>query len=94
MREWRKKWGDSNKHAVLAKTRRYQANKIKSVPKWADHEAIERIYERAKSMGMHVDHIVPLQSPVVCGLHCEANLQLLPPEENWSKHNKHWPDMP
>jgi len=42
----------------------------------------------------HVDHIVPLKSPLVSGLHTEANLRLLPGAENRSKHNRFWPDMP
>jgi hypothetical protein len=44
--------------------------------------------------GTHVDHIVPLVSKFVCGLHCEANLQLLPGPENQRKGNRVWPDMP
>lgn len=53
----------------------------------------------------HVDHMVPIQGPVakygpfrgmrlVYGLHCEANLQILPGAENMSKGNRYWPDMP
>lgn len=42
---------------------------------------------------MHVDHIVPLQSNWVCGLHCEANLRVIPGAENESKRNFWWPQM-
>lgn len=44
-------------------------------------------------MGMDVDHIVPLISKNVCGLHTEDNLQLLLPTENRKKKNSWWPDM-
>ena len=77
--------------AVAAKRR---AAKLKATPTWANQVAIKSIYAQAASRGMHVDHIVPLNSPIVCGLHVEANLQLLPDKENYSKGNHHWPDMP
>lgn len=47
---------------------------------------------------MSVDHAVPLYGEVndvhvVCGLHCEANLAIIPLRENKAKGNRHWPDI-
>ena len=65
-----------------------------ATPPWADKTKIAAIYARAAQLRQEVDHIVPLVSPIVCGLHCEANLQILPMPANRSKNNRHWPDMP
>ena len=72
---------------------RRKVAKIQAVPSWADHLAIEKIYKQAAELNYHVDHIVPLRSKYVCGLHWEANLQVLPPFDNISKGNRFWPDQ-
>lgn len=79
-------------------TRRLTVSNAK--PEWADDYRIAEIYrmrnEISEQTGIqhHVDHIVPLRNKLVCGLHNEFNLQVLPGAENLKKHNRHWPDMP
>lgn len=94
--EWMKK----NPDRVNAATRRRNAAKLNAVPVWADAEAIAQLYTKAKEFegrfggSWEVDHIVPLQNKLVCGLHVQDNLQLLTREENIFKNNRFWPDMP
>lgn len=90
---------DNPEQGRLRVAKRRSAKK-NATPLWASGKAIEEVYFAADFLGMvtgewyHVDHIVPLQSKLVCGLHCEANLQVLPASANWAKGNRHWPDMP
>lgn len=76
------------------------ARKLNATPAWASREAMRKIYELSRILTSatgvihHVDHIVPLRSPLVCGLHCEANLQCRTSVANMSKGNRFWPDMP
>lgn len=63
-------------------------------PQWCERDKISILYSKAVDYGFHVDHIVPIKSDIVCGLHCWHNLQLLDPELNISKSNKFWVDMP
>jgi len=60
--------------------------KLKATPPWVDKTELEAVY-RACPEGYHVDHIVPLKHPLVCGLHVPANLQYLPAAENVRKNN-------
>lgn len=86
-----------NAHQEVGARRR--ARLAKAIPAWADETKIAEMYAARRfaqeffGQPIHVDHVVPLNSPLVCGLHCEANLQLLPGPENSRKHNRYWPDM-
>lgn len=89
-RAWQKR--NPEKHA--ATSARGRAKRAQASPSWASGAAVALMYLKAREWGMTVDHVVPLRSPIVCGLHCEANLQLLAFPENSRKNNRVWPDMP
>lgn len=89
-REYRSK--NLDKHNANSAGRR--ALKKKSIPKWYNKNKVNKLYKKAREMGLTVDHVVPLKSELVCGLHCWNNLQLLSQQENSSKGNYYWPDMP
>ena len=71
--------------------RYYQAGirslKLTRTPTWSNPLKIKEIYDNCPE-GYHVDHIVPLQGTLVCGLHVENNLQYLLAEDNLRKQNK------
>ena len=76
-----------------------RARQLKATPAWVNQDAIDGMYEvaglfRRIGIDMEVDHVVPLQSRVVCGFHVADNLQLLVASSNASKGNRWWPDKP
>lgn len=77
----------NNRAYYLAKGAKYRAAKLRASPEWANQKLIYKIYDN-RPEGYHVDHIVPLQGKLVCGLHVESNLQYLHASENLSKGNK------
>lgn len=71
--------------------------KLNATPKWTtqeDRKLISEFYTVCQmfkiytGMEYHVDHIVPLTSDIVCGLHTSMNLQVISAFENLSKNNK------
>lgn len=81
-----RRWRESNKEYDAFRARTYRAKKLQRLPHWADLSKIKQIYLDCP-IGLHVDHIVPLQGKVVSGLHVENNLQYLTPRENMAKRN-------
>lgn len=91
-----RKWKEKNPHMVCAIIAKRRAFKKNATPKWLMLEHIKQInafYAFAKKLEnkydkkFHVDHIVPLQNDLVCGLHVPWNLQVLPARDNIKKGN-------
>lgn len=79
---------------------RYYKKLYQAWPEWcAEDPRFKAIYDEAqrrrdRGEKVAVDHIVPICSDVVCGLHVPWNLQILTEAENNRKSNKWWPDCP
>lgn len=90
LRRWKKL--NPNKSAADSAERRVA--KIMATPAWANKRAIRAIYREAaratieSGVQHHVDHIIPLRSEIVCGLHVHINLQVITAAENIEKSNK------
>lgn len=99
IKAWHANHNKTHRAELNARLWKYRAAKRRALVKWADIKAIQVIYAKCHRLSKwldlkhHVDHIVPLQSDFVCGLHCEANLRIISESDNISKGNRHWPDM-
>lgn len=98
-RLWRRAWAIEHRAELAAKAAKRRALKMRATPAWADLDAIAAVYAECRRLTLetgiphHVDHIVPLKSKTVCGLHVETNLQILTGHDNLSKGNRVWPDQ-
>lgn len=87
-------WRKENSHKMCAYASKRRAALIGATPIWADKNKIEAIYKQAVMMSLNssdekyeVDHIIPLNNRLVCGLHTHENLQIIPAKQNRSKRN-------
>lgn len=71
---------------------------ITATPRWADREAIAALYEEARRLtettGIRheVDHIYPIFSDTICGLHVHTNLRIVTAAVNGAKSNR-WEEI-
>jgi uncharacterized protein YcnI len=98
-------WRKNNKHKKAAIQMQRHAAKLQATPKWLsknDFELVDNYYKDAScfrnvfKVSVAVDHIVPLKSKQVCGLHVPWNLCLRTKTDNSKKKNKitndvYWP---
>ena len=84
-----------NKAAINARSARYQAAKKNAIPRWINKFFVNEAYDlaviRSKLFGFewNVDHIIPIKSKTVCGLHWEGNMQVIPRIINIKKGNRY-----
>jgi len=96
-RQYRNTWKLNNKTQVKADNKARRRKHRKATPPWLTRKQkseIRQIYQIAITMTNTsgeqyvVDHIVPLRSSDVCGLHVPWNLRVITQEENLKKSNK------
>jgi len=78
---------------------RYFGQLQKATPSWLPIDAFRVINRdmramRAAGRNVHRDHIVPILSPIVCGLNVPWNLSLIDAGANIHKSNHFWPNHP
>jgi hypothetical protein len=95
--QYKRDWKERNSVWVLADTKARRRKHRDATPKWLSvkqKSEIRQLYQIAITMSQTtgeqyvVDHIVPLRSNEVCGLHVPWNLRVITREENAKKSNK------
>lgn len=75
-----------------ASERRYILLRL-ATPVWADRRKMLAVYRERDRITIetgvkhHVDHVIPIVHPYVCGLNYEGNLRVITAEENQQKSN-------
>ena len=96
LREYRNAWKEANKVQVRADTKARRRKHREATPPWISRRQksdIRHLYQIAITMTQTtgeqyvVDHIYPLRSEVVCGLHVPWNLRVVTRDENLRKSN-------
>lgn len=89
----------ANPGTVRAVKRRRRRAVVERTPPWfgefdqfveAEAYALCALRTRLTAIVWHVDHMVPLLARSASGLHCAANLQVIPERLNRQKGNKLW----
>tara|TARA_R110002126_G_scaffold268049_1_gene411542 strand:- start:335 stop:934 length:600 start_codon:yes stop_codon:yes gene_type:complete len=96
-RAYRNAWKQANADQVLADNKVRRRKHRQATPPWITRKQkseIRQLYQIAITMSKTtgeryvVDHIIPLRSDYVCGLHVPWNLRVITQEENLKKSNK------
>lgn len=99
LRGYAKSYAEKNPGKKRDSVVRRRASKDLRTPSWfgeldafASVEAFALCGARATATGIewHVDHIIPLRARKASGLHCAANLQVIPAQLNRKKGSRLW----
>jgi len=88
-------YAEINRPLAAARTRARNAAKTNAIPAWVNKFFVAEAYDlaarRSKLFGIewNVDHIIPIKSKTVCGLHWEGNMQVIPRSVNVRKGNRY-----
>jgi 5-methylcytosine-specific restriction endonuclease McrA len=91
---WAPAYRAANLPRAATRSAKRRAMKLVAMPAWVDQAALQAIYDqcgrmrRETGLPYEVDHIVPLDSEVVCGLHVPWNLRIILGSENRAKSNR------
>lgn len=87
-------WREKNPEIGSFASAKTRTKNLNAIPAWVDFKSVKEIYKEATRLREEtgeshvVDHIIPLESTEVCGLHWEGNLQILTHSENLLKGKK------
>jgi 5-methylcytosine-specific restriction endonuclease McrA len=97
VKKYKDAWKAKNPELVQASANAWKRRAREAAPRWLTPDQkkhIAAIYLQARALTKRtgvkhvVDHIIPLRSEVVCGLHVPWNLQILTHIENSHKSNR------
>ena len=90
-----KKHRDTERGRTYMRVRKHErrAMELCAKPSWYDREAVRQLFEVARVLSrsgvrFSVDHDIPLKHDLVCDLHTDANLVVMPLWQNIAKHNR------
>ena len=92
-RQLKADWAKRNPENTRQKQRFRGTRVRKATPKWACRSEILKMYKIAVRLSEvtgiehHVDHVIPIHSDIVCGLHVQGNLRVISGDQNRSKSN-------
>ncbi len=85
-KNWRKNNLEKSRAYVNARRSALRAATPKCLDEF-DHLWIQELYHLAQIRNLTVDHAIPLNHKLVCGLHVPWNLRLMDAHSNYSKSN-------